>query len=191
MAPTTGDGNHPRVNHESSDDHAVVRAAQSGDRAAWNTLYRRHARLVHGVLLARVPVEVAGDLVHEVFLQAFARARDVRDPHAFGGWLAAIARNRAADWRRRRRDTEELPEALPAPAGDPDAPIDAARALAALRRLPEAYRETLTLRLVEGLNGPEIALRTGLSPGSVRVNLHRGLKLLRRELGWEGDDAVE
>ena len=39
------------------------------------------------------------------------------------------------------------------------------------------------LRLVEGLTGPEIAMRTGLTPASVRVNLHRGMKLLREKLG--------
>jgi RNA polymerase sigma-70 factor (ECF subfamily) len=38
------------------------------------------------------------------------------------------------------------------------------------------------LRLVEGMTGPEIALRTGLTEGSVRVNLHRGMKLLRERL---------
>jgi RNA polymerase sigma-70 factor (ECF subfamily) len=41
----------------------------------------------------------------------------------------------------------------------------------------------LILRLVEGLTGPEIAEQTGLAPGSVRVNLHRGMKLLRERLG--------
>jgi RNA polymerase sigma-70 factor, ECF subfamily len=49
--------------------------------------------------------------------------------------------------------------------------------------LPEAYRETLVLRLVEGMTGPEIAARTGLTAASVRVNLHRGMKLLRERLG--------
>ena len=38
------------------------------------------------------------------------------------------------------------------------------------------------LRLVEGMTGPEIAARTGLTDGSVRVNLHRGMKLLREKL---------
>ena len=55
-------------------------------------------------------------------------------------------------------------------------------ALDTIKALPEAYRETLILRLVEGMTGPEIAQRTGLSPGSVRVNLHRGMKLLRDRL---------
>ena len=54
--------------------------------------------------------------------------------------------------------------------------------MAALRSLPEAYRETLVLRLVEGLTGPEIADRTGLTAASVRVNLHRGMKRLRETL---------
>ena len=40
-------------------------------------------------------------------------------------------------------------------------------------------------RLVEGLTGPEISERTGLTPGSVRVNLHRGMERLRRSLAWE------
>jgi RNA polymerase sigma-70 factor (ECF subfamily) len=39
------------------------------------------------------------------------------------------------------------------------------------------------LRLVEGMSGPEIAQRTGMSEGSVRVNLHRGVRLLRAKLG--------
>ena len=48
-----------------------------------------------------------------------------------------------------------------------------------------SYRETLVLRLVEGMTGPEIATRTGLTPDSVRVNLHRGFKLLREKLVGE------
>ncbi len=59
---------------------------------------------------------------------------------------------------------------------------EAAAALRAIRELPEAYRETLMLRLVEGMTGPEIADRTGLTADSVRVNLHRGMKLLREKL---------
>jgi RNA polymerase sigma-70 factor (ECF subfamily) len=48
--------------------------------------------------------------------------------------------------------------------------------------LSESYRETLILRLVEGMTGPEIAARTGMTHGSVRVNLHRGMEQLRAKL---------
>ena len=52
-----------------------------------------------------------------------------------------------------------------------------------IRGLPEAYRETLIMRLVEGMTGPEIAKLTGLTPDSVRVNLCRGMKMLRELAG--------
>ena len=120
------------------------------------------------------------DLVQEVFLTAMRRLDSLRDAAAFPGWLAAIARNRANDhFRRRGRQTGG---AAGRPGGHARR-IPAARAvLEAVRSLPDAYRETLILRLVEGMTGPEIAARTGLTEGSVRVNLHRGMKLLRARL---------
>jgi RNA polymerase sigma factor (sigma-70 family) len=55
--------------------------------------------------------------------------------------------------------------------------------LRALRALPERYREPLTLRLVEQMGGEEIALKLGLTHGTVRVYLHHGIRLLREQLG--------
>ena len=95
-----------------------------------------------------------------------------------------IARNRAMDFHRRKRETEELSDEIAAQVSS-DTDHEAAQLLEVVCRLPEAYRETLILRLVEGMTGPEIAERTGLTPASVRVNLHRGMKLLREKLGME------
>jgi RNA polymerase sigma-70 factor, ECF subfamily len=164
----------------------VVGRARRGDRPAFAELYRRFARAVHGVVLARVNYQDAGDVVQDVFAIALQRLPQLTEPAAFPGWLLAIARNRAVDTIRGKRPTpaEELPEiAVPA-----SRPGEVREVLVALRALPEAYQETLILRLVEGLTGPEIAEQTGLSPGSVRVNLHRGMKLLRRQLGIEEAD---
>jgi RNA polymerase sigma-70 factor (ECF subfamily) len=167
-----------------SETARLVEATRTGARAAFGRLYALHARMVHGVLLARVPRHEVDDLVQDVFLTALRRLGTLRDPAAFGPWIAAIARNRANDFFRRSRPGEELPEDLPGPA-DVEGDAEAAKALLAIRSLPDTYRETLVLRLVEGMTGPEIAERTGLTPGSVRVNLHRGMKLLRERLGLE------
>jgi RNA polymerase sigma-70 factor (ECF subfamily) len=170
---------------EAGDEVALVVAARDGDRAAFGTLYERYGRMVHGVLLARVPRRQVEDLVQDVFLSALRRLDTLRDPARFGGWLAIIARNRATDFHRRARETVELTDEIAGSAGGDD--DEALAVLALLRGLPEAYRETLVLRLVEGMTGPEIAARTGMTEGSVRVNLHRGMKLLKAKLGVGSD----
>ena len=166
-----------------------VIAAQDGDRDAFGELYRRYSRMVHGVLLARIPRAQVEDLVQDVFLTALTRLGSLRDPERFGGWLAMIARNRATDFHRRARQTTELTDDVPGPAAPPDAEAEALWVLRILQTLPEAYRETLVLRLVEGMTGPEIAARTGMTEGSVRVNLHRGMKQLREKLEKVRDDV--
>jgi RNA polymerase sigma-70 factor (ECF subfamily) len=164
---------------------SLVIAARGGDRAAFAELYRRFARAVHGVVLAKVPYRDAADLVQDVFALALARLPQLVEAAAFPGWLLALARNRAVDAVRAARPTDELVDVPVAPSRA----AEVAQVLAALRTLPEAYQETLILRLVEGLSGPEIAEQTGLAAGSVRVNLHRGMKLLREKLGLEVADV--
>ena len=165
---------------------ALVDGARAGDRSAFGRLYERFAPMVHGLLLARVRREDADDLTQEVFLSAIQGLHVLRDGRAFGGWIASIARNAAVDHYRRSTATVELPPTL----GSPTRPsAEAEEILRFIRELPEAYRDTLVLRLVEGLTGPEIAARTGLAAGSVRVNLHRGMKLLRKRLN--GSSAHE
>jgi len=166
--------------HESIDDDGLIRAAAAGDRPAFGELYVRYARMVHGILLARVPPGDAEDLVQDVFLSAMKQLGKLRTAAAFRGWLGAIARNRAIDYFRGAREEAPLNERLAAGRG---ASAESFAALDAIRNLPEAYRETLTMRLVEGMTGPEIARQTGLTPDSVRVNLCRGMKLLREALG--------
>jgi RNA polymerase sigma-70 factor (ECF subfamily) len=162
------------------DGAALVRAARAGDRDAFDALYRRYFRLVRGVLLARLPSGDAEDLAQDVFLAAWEKLGDLRDDEGFGGWVAAIARNRAASHTRSRPRVAPLPDDL---AGGPRADEGPEAVLSAIRLLPEAYRDPLVLRLLEGMSGPEIARETGLTEGSVRVNLHRGFAKLRQLLG--------
>jgi RNA polymerase sigma-70 factor (ECF subfamily) len=173
-------------------DAHLAATAQSGDRTAFARLYERFAPAVHGVLVATAPVSEAQDLVQDVFLLALRSLGGLEDPRRFGPWLMTIARNRARDALKKQtrmvpmREGFEPVDPAAGAAGtersDRDDGDEAERALGAIRSLPEAYRETLALRLVEGLSGPEIAARTGLTHGSVRINLHRGMKLLRERL---------
>ena len=159
----------------------LVADAQAGSRMAFARLYARYAGMVHSIAICRVPPEDAADVVQEVFLRALRQLKRLRNTRAFGAWLAAIARNAVLDVQRQGRGRTEVEEE-PSRAGTQHDEMEARAALRAIRSLPTAYRETLMMRLVQGMTGPEIAERTGLSAASVRVNLHRGMKLLRRRL---------
>ena len=161
----------------------LVAKARQGDHDAFQALHAEFGRVVHGLVVARVPAADAADLVQDVFLLVFQKLATLEDDQAFPAWLAQLARNRAARHLRDTPRTAPLPEEPGAVAPDRSGAPDARKVLAALAALPEAYAETLALRLVEGLTGPEISERTGLTPGSVRVNLHRGMALLREKLG--------
>src|SRR4029079_16975022 len=100
------------------------------------------------MLLARVTRRAVDALVQEVFLSAYVRLRELRDPAAFGGWLATIARNRATDYFRQSREQVELPDDLPGGAPIED---ETMMVLDVIRKLPDAYRDTLLMRLVEGM----------------------------------------
>lgn len=169
---------------ESADERdreaALVEQVRAGDNEAFSRLYARYGRLVHGILLARVPYGEVDDLVQDVFMTALRKIDTLRDAGAFGPWVAMIARNRAMDFHRRSRETTEVTEAIAQTRAEQR---EAVEVLNLIRQLPEAYREPMILRFVEGMTGPEIAERTGLQPASVRVNIHRGMKILRERLG--------
>ena len=175
-----------------SEDASLVSAARDGDRQAFGCLYLRYSRMVHGILLARVPATEVDDLVQDVFLHALPRLNALRDLTRFGGWLATITRNRANDYYRKSQAATSVlfEDQVEAPAAGNPEELSAEMILGLIRTLPDTYRETLVLRLVEGMTGSEIAARTGLTPGSVRVNLHRGMQQLREKLSGAKQRAV-
>jgi RNA polymerase sigma-70 factor, ECF subfamily len=172
---------------ETREEDSLVSAARGGDRAAFGRLYDRYARMVHGILLARVPPREVDDLVQEVFLLALRQLHSLRDISRFGAWLGTITRNRANDYFRKSIPDAKVTEPVSEDHVESRAANDASEQgaaviLSVVRTLPEPYRVPLILRLVEGMTGPEIAARTGLTHGSVRVNLCRGMQLLREKL---------
>jgi RNA polymerase sigma-70 factor (ECF subfamily) len=135
----------------------------------------RHSASCTGAFTARSTASCSQD----VFAIALERLPELVEPPAFANWILAIARHHAIDHARVVRSNEELVD-VPAPLARN---AELAKVVGALRELPEAYRETMIMRLVEGMTGAEIADQTGLSHGNVRVTLHRGMKLLRERLG--------
>ncbi len=177
-------------------EEALVRSARQGDRAAFEELVRRTSRLVFARLyLEAGDAHRAEDLLQETYLIAFRSIGKLADPHGFRPWLLKIAQNVAID--ATRRDLRRK-RAGPSPGGSaalgtvaaqgPGPDAQAAReelrrqVLAVLRSLPEEYRLPLTLRYIGGADYDAISVQLGLTNGSLRGLLHRGLKLLRAQL---------
>lgn len=160
----------------------LVERVCAGDRNAFDELYKKLSPMVHGIILAKVPRDEVDDIVQDVFITAYQKLNTLRDKNAVSPWIARIARNRAVEFYRRKKPTEELSDNL---SHNGHAKNEAREILDVIRELPDTYKETLILRLVEGMTGPEIAEQTGLKHESVRVNLHRGMKMLREKLGIE------
>jgi RNA polymerase sigma-70 factor (ECF subfamily) len=176
-------------------EEALVQSARAGDRAAFEELVRRTSRLV----FARLYLETgdphrAEDLLQETLLVAFRSLPELADVRAFRPWLLTIAQNVAITAARRElRLKRAAPKAGPAmlailvgkePRPEEQVARDELRGkvLAVLRSLPEEYRLPLTLRYLAGADYETIQLQLGLTNGSLRGLLHRGLKLLRDRL---------
>ena len=123
---------------------------------------------------------LAEDLVAEGFSRAWASWRKVRQHPAPRAWVVRAALNMHVSWWRRRRREVGLD------GHDVVAPADPGTALnrpmtAALRRLPVRQREVITLRVLLDLDTETTARVLGISPGTVRAHLHRGLAAMRSE----------
>ncbi len=133
------------------------------------------------------------DLTQETFLQAFRSLRRLKDPSGFRSWLLRIAQNLSIDAARQQQRIKRVPTmaAEVREAAQPDEKLQRGeareRVLAILRSLPEEYRLPLTLRYITGSDYETIQAQLGLTNGSLRGLLHRGLKLMRERM--EGVDV--
>jgi RNA polymerase sigma-70 factor (ECF subfamily) len=176
-------------------ESALAVRAQNGDRAAFEELVRRCSRLVFTRLYVETgSVHQAEDLLQETFLLAYRSLHRLAEPARFRPWLLTITHNVLIDAARRdARKKRTSPAATDSPvnaAADSGASPDEAahqeearqRVLAALRSLPEEYRMPLALRYLTGADYDAIGEQLGLTNGSLRGFLHRGLKMLRDRL---------
>ncbi len=177
---------------------ALMAAAQSGDKAAYQTLLRDCVPLIRAIARRKgVDISQVEDVVQEVLL-TIHRARQTYDPtRSFTAWLRVIAERRAIDLLRQsgRRGSRELyaPVAFENYADETADPAvglnqsdDAGRVSEALASLPPRQREAVQQLILKDQSLAEASAATSRSKGSLKVNLHRALKALRGSVEREG-----
>jgi RNA polymerase sigma-70 factor (ECF subfamily) len=175
----------PLPSGDSPPIHDIVRRAQGGDVAAFETLYRAHAPAIYALCRRMAGDErEANEFTQDVFVRAWERLTTFRGRSALATWLHRLAVNtvleqmRAAKRGDGRFDDEDV-DLLSAPGDAFDVRVDARIDLAAaLAHLPRGARVAFVLHDIEGYSHDEVAALTGTAPGTARAQAWRARNAL-------------
>lgn len=165
---------------------SIADALRSDDPSAIDSLWQEYGRTVFAFLMRTIGDRGEAEDVHQqVFVEAWQRRRDY-DP-ARGkllSWLMTIARSRAIDNHRRRKPEPTDPAIVEAgqdePPHDPEQEmIERWHVAQLLRRIPSGEAELLRMRFYEELSQREIAARSGIPLGTVKMRMVQALERLR------------
>jgi RNA polymerase sigma-70 factor (ECF subfamily) len=180
----------PRLPAPPAAEDGLLRRAQAGDPAALALLIDEYRPRIYSFALCQLRQrEDAEDVTQETFMRMVRTIGSYSGRGVFQAWLYRIAVNACRDQQRRRSlersrtvPDQEAPEA--AAPGDVQEQVSRALTLAAaISRLPDKYREVVTLQWLEQLSHAEIGEILGRPTNLVRVQLWRARGLLARELG--------
>ncbi len=166
----------------------LVERARRGDKNAFEQLYRENVGRVYALCLRMSgDPSRAEELTQDVFVQAWRKLSAFRGESAFSSWLHRIAVNqvyqagRSEKRRLARVFTTAEPETLDGAKhmADPGVRLDLERAI---RKLPQGARAAFVLHDVQGYTHGEIGDLMGIAEGTVKAQLHRARKLLRKAL---------
>ena len=175
-----------KINHE-SDELKIIRAAKQ-DSKAFGDLYKLYVEQVFRYLYSRIGnVHEAEDTTAQTFLVAFETFDRFRQEEHFASWLFTIARNKAMDHFRQRKNTSSIDEIDDIPVeNDPLYGVIQSEQTAALSKLiqalPEEDRDLLRLRFLADMSFPEIAHLLHRNEDAVKKSIYRLLARLHSQL---------
>jgi RNA polymerase sigma-70 factor, ECF subfamily len=166
----------------------VIERARSGDVDAFEMVYRAHATAIHALCLRMSGDRaVARDLVQDVFVRAWERLPSFRGQSSLATWLHRLAVNVVLEkWRSAKRDALRMiddPDGVAFDAPMVQTDLDSAMEIeGAMARLPAGARAVFVLHEIEGYSHEEIAVMTGIAPGTARTQLFRARRALAKML---------
>ncbi len=168
---------------------ALIERAGSGDRRAFERLYREHAGKVYGLCLrmTRDPA-LAEDCTQETFINAWRALSRFETRSSLATWLHRIAVNVALAKRRKASPVIEPPALDEEPIESEwtlETPVEVDEIENAIAGLPEGARDVLVLYAIYGYSHAEAADMLGVAEGTCKAQLHRARGLLRERLGME------
>jgi RNA polymerase sigma-70 factor, ECF subfamily len=167
---------------------ALVQRARSGDKRAFERLYREHVGRVYGLCLrmTRDP-QLAEDCTQDTFINAWRALGKFETRSSLATWLHRIAVNVSLAKRRKSGPVEPPPEEEEGVASEwaLETPVEVHEIESAIDALPEGARDALVLHALYGYSHGEAAQMLGIAEGTCKAQLHRARGLLRERLGVE------
>ncbi len=176
-----------QVERERDRDQSLIAALRRGEESAVELLYERYAGTVFSYLVSRLGDRAtAEDVLQQTFAELWKRAADY-DPARAGlfTWVMMIARSRATDQQRRSHPEPHEPSRaielvdLREQSEPTTDLIERWQVADLLRRVPADEAEMLRLRFYGGLSQREIADRTGIPLGTVKMRMVQALDRMR------------
>ncbi len=185
------------------EEAALVASLRRGEDAAFASLLREHGAPLLATARRMLGCEEdARDALQDAFLSAFRAVHAFEGKSRVGTWLHRITVNSVLmKLRSRKRACERRIEDLvphftddghhvEPPCPFSDAAVKAlqsseSRAILwrAIEQLPDAYREVIVLRDIEGLSTEEASTHLGITANAIKIRLHRARQALRTLLG--------
>ncbi len=175
-------------------DEKLVEATLHGDISSFGIIVERYWDMVIAFALSKIDNAIdAEDIAQESFLKAYSQLHRLRNPSRFAGWLSKIVAQQCVNHIRKNAhkritssySTYDVDASVQAVAcnsnpGLTDEQICFVRQT--ISRLPEKFHKVIIMRFVAGLSAVQIAKQLGKRHGTVRVWLHRGYQILRKDL---------
>lgn len=166
----------------------LIDNCKKGNRTAQEQLYRKYSRILFGICLrySRNKME-AEDNLHDCFITIFNKIDQYRSKGSFEGWMKRIAVNTVLQKYRKEEhlslvldNQEEQTETV-----SNHIDINLATLLRYIQELPQKYRLTFNLYVMDGYTHNEIGEMLGTSPGTSKSNLSRARMILKERIEKE------
>ena len=179
-------------NTSTASDEQIITATLGGDVSDFGIIVERYWDMAAAFALSKVYNSVdAEDIAQESFLKAYCQLHRLRNPSRFAGWLCKITAQQCVNHIRKnarnRRASSYINSDVPAQvamcSSNPGLTNEQVHFVRhTVSKLPEKFRNVIIMRFVAGLSAAQIAEKLGKRHGTIRVWLHRGYQILRKDL---------
>ncbi|MBI3195042.1 MAG: RNA polymerase sigma factor SigZ [Ignavibacteriae bacterium] len=144
-------------------------------------LYKQFSKRLLNFIVQRVDSrDEAEDILHDVFLKVHTNIESLRDSTTIESWLYQVTRNAIIDYYRARKPKEALPENIIEETQTENAMEQLTPSIKHfIERLPEPYREAITLTELQGMKQKDLASKLGISLSGAKSRVQRARKMLK------------